>query len=78
MAAKKSARKKKTAGKGCDERGGRDEKTAAEKFVRDLLTRGEAARPDERGGLPPGATHEIVEEREGEPPKIKRKRFSVG
>jgi hypothetical protein len=53
------------------------EKTAAEKFVQDVLIRGEAARPDEHGDLPPGATHEIVEECEGEPPKIKRRRFSI-
>ena len=53
------------------------EKTAGEKFAQDVLTRGEAARPDEHGDLPPGATHEIVEECEGGPPKIKRRRFSI-
>jgi hypothetical protein len=54
-----------------------DEKAAAERFVKDVLTRGEAAKPDEHGKLPSGATHEIVEECEGELPKIKRKRFSM-
>ena len=54
-----------------------DEKAAAERFVRDVLIRGEAARPDPHGKLPSGATHEIVEEREGELPKIQRKRFSM-
>jgi hypothetical protein len=57
-----------------------EEECAEEKFVRDAVTRGDAARPDEEGKLPPGATHEIVEEgdeAEGAPPKIKRRRFSV-
>ena len=54
-----------------------EDKAAAKRFVKDVLTRGEAAKPDEHGNLPPGATHEIVEEREGELPKIKRKRFSM-
>lgn len=51
-------------------------KAAAEHFVRGVITRGEAVKPasDE---LPPGATHEIVEEKDGELPKIKRRRFSV-
>jgi len=53
------------------------EKETAERFVRDLLIRGEAAKPDQHGKLPAGATHEIVEEREGELPKIERKRFSL-
>jgi hypothetical protein len=57
-----------------------DEERAEEKFVEDSLTRGDAAKPDEEGNLPPGATHEIVEEgdeAEGKPPKIKRRRFSA-
>lgn len=53
------------------------EECAEEKFVSDVLTRGEAAEPDEHGDLPPDATHEIVEEREGELPKIRRRRFSA-
>jgi hypothetical protein len=52
-------------------------KAAKEKFVEDALTRGEAAKADEKGELPPGATHEIIEEREGELPKIRRRRFSA-
>lgn len=51
-------------------------KDAAEHFVRGVITRGEAAKPV-AGELPPGATHEIVEENEGELPKIKRRRFSL-
>jgi hypothetical protein len=49
---------------------------AEEHFVRGVVDRGEAAKPVD-GELPPGATHEIVEEKEGELPKIKRKRFSM-
>jgi hypothetical protein len=52
-------------------------KRAEEKFVEDLLARGEAAKPDADGNLPPSATHEIVEEREGELPKVRRRRFSA-
>ncbi len=51
-----------------------------ELYTRNVLIRGEAARPDEEGELPPEATHEIVEgdeEREGELPEIRRRRFSA-
>ncbi|GHP01050.1 hypothetical protein KSF_110970 [Reticulibacter mediterranei] len=51
-------------------------KRAEEHFVEGVLTRGEAAKP-QQGKLPPGATHEIVEEKEGEQPKIRRRRFST-
>jgi hypothetical protein len=54
-----------------------EEELAEEQFVRGLLIRGEAAKPDEHGNLPPGATHEIVEEKEGELPKVKRRRFNI-
>lgn len=49
----------------------------AERFVRDLLIRGEAARPTPEGDLPPGATHKIVEEKEGQLPEVERERFSM-
>lgn len=53
-------------------------KTDEERFVEDLLVRGEAACPDPQGNLPPGATHEIVAEPgSGKPPKVRRRRFSV-
>jgi hypothetical protein len=57
-------------------------KTAAspspeERFLADLLTRGEAARRDEHGDLPPGATHEIVDDPDGGPRKAVRRRFSI-
>ncbi|HEY7619397.1 MAG TPA: hypothetical protein VH834_06460 [Solirubrobacteraceae bacterium] len=50
-------------------------KRAEEAYVRGLIERGEAAWPV-NGELPPGATHEIVEERPGELPKIRRRRFA--
>ena len=50
---------------------------AEERFVEDSLIRGDAAEADEEGALPPDATHEIVEEREGELPLIKRRRFKA-
>ncbi len=50
---------------------------AAKRFIDDLLTRGEAARPDKDDKLPPGATHEIEEDSESGPPKVKRRRFSA-
>ena len=56
---------------------------AKEKFVRDVVTRGEAAESDQTGKLPPGATHEIVRPRRGgkgaaaDLPVIRRKRFSA-
>jgi hypothetical protein len=53
------------------------ERRAAERFARDAIARGDAACPDGRGDLPPGATHEIVEQREGEPPTIRRRRFRI-
>lgn len=66
--------------KGQDDERGRDrgEELTPEEgaFVRGLIERGEAARAVD-GKLPPGATHEIVEERPGEPPKVVRRRFSA-
>jgi hypothetical protein len=53
-----------------------EEERAERKFVEDLIRRGEAAWPDKDGNLPPGATHEIVEENPGEPPKVVRRRFN--
>jgi hypothetical protein len=53
------------------------EDAAERKFVEDTLIRGEAAEADEKGKLPPDVTHEIVEEHEGEPPTIKRRRFKA-
>jgi hypothetical protein len=56
---------------------GGDPCAAAAKFERDLLIRGDAARTDEAGKLPRGATHEVVEGGKDEPPKIERRRFKM-
>ena len=48
-----------------------------ESFVKGLVERGEAARPDAAGKLPPGATHEIVGETETGLPIVVRRRFSA-
>lgn len=50
---------------------------AAETFTRGVIIRGEAARPDEGGDLPSGATHEIVGEDEKGLPVIERRRYSA-
>jgi hypothetical protein len=47
-----------------------------DRWVRDLIVRGEAAWPV-NGSLPPGATHEIIEEKHGETPVVVRRRFSA-
>jgi len=44
-------------------------------FIEGLLERGEAAEAVD-GELPPGATHEIVEQRPGRLPKVRRRSFS--
>lgn len=64
---------------GCSENKYTDEekeKRAAEHFIKGVLDRGEAAK-SQNGKLPPGATHEIMETKEGELPKIRRRRFSL-
>lgn len=54
-----------------------EEATAAEEeFVRGVLVRGEAAHAQD-GELESDATHEIVEERKGALPKIRRRRFKA-
>ncbi len=49
---------------------------AEEEFVRGVLVRGEAAHAED-GELESDATHEIVEERKGALPKIRRRRFKA-
>jgi len=44
-------------------------------FIRGLIARGEAARPDPDGSLPKGATHEIIRETQGGLPSVRRRRF---
>jgi len=48
---------------------------AEDAFVRAMIDRGQAAKRV-NGVLPPGATHEIVEDRPGQLPKIVRRRFA--
>lgn len=53
-----------------------DDATKAEAaFVAGMLARGEAAEVDEDGKLPPGATHEIVQDEHGK--RVVRRRFSA-
>jgi hypothetical protein len=47
-----------------------------QRFAEDLVVRGEAV-PAGTDPLPPGATHEVVEERDGVPAKVRRRRFSI-
>jgi hypothetical protein len=46
-----------------------------QRYVRDLLVRGEAARPMPSGKLPKGATHAIVDD--GAQVTVKRARFKL-
>jgi hypothetical protein len=57
---------------------GEERDKAAERFARDLITRGEAAEVEEGEELPPGATHEIEETDDKAKPKLRRRRFSIG
>jgi hypothetical protein len=59
---------------GADEEEEREK--AERRFVEDLAIRREAVPPGSEP-LPPGATHEIVEERDGVPTKVRRRRFSL-
>jgi hypothetical protein len=61
---------------GPDQEQEHEDSPAEEAFVRGLIDRGEAAKAVD-GKLPPGATHEIVEERPGRLPKVVRRRFSA-
>lgn len=45
-------------------------------FVDSLIKHGQAAKPRADGTLPPGATHEITEGKDGEV-KVVRRRFSI-
>jgi len=55
-----------------------DEEQAAQRWVEDLVERGEAV-PEGEGedtDLPPGATHEVVEGDDG-PTRVRRRRFPI-
>jgi hypothetical protein len=48
---------------------------ASNRFVNDLLVRGEAARPDAEGKLPNEATHAVTKENEDGTVEVKRARY---
>jgi hypothetical protein len=48
---------------------------AEQAFIESLIATGQAAKPDTDGRLPPGATHELVEE--GGRRRVVRRRFSA-
>ena len=50
---------------------------AADRYVQDLIARGEAARAV-GGELPEGATHEIVEDEKGRISVVRRRFFEIG
>jgi hypothetical protein len=49
----------------------------SEQFVRGVLVRGEAAKPDAEGKLPLEATHAITEEKEDGTVEVKRARYKT-
>ena len=54
-----------------------DDEVARRRFVEDLAVRGEVV-PEGTEPLPPGATHEYVDDGEGGRPTVRRRRFSLG
>lgn len=54
---------------------GEGARRAEEAFIKGLIERGEAAKADENGNLPPGATHEIVGVSPSGLPIVVRRRF---
>jgi hypothetical protein len=52
-----------------------DETEEERRLAEDLAVRGEAV-PKGTEPLPPGVTHEVEEERDGVPRKVRRRRFS--
>jgi hypothetical protein len=53
-----------------------EDESGERRFAEGLVVRGEAV-PAGTDPLPPGATHEVVEERDGVPTKVRRRRFSI-
>jgi hypothetical protein len=77
--AKKSARKRavgKPAEKSRKAKAARKSTKDRDAFVASLIAHGQAAKPRADGTLPPGATHEITEGKDGEV-KVVRRRFSL-
>jgi hypothetical protein len=59
----------------CEE--GEKDAAAEKAFIESLIATGEAAKPNAKGKLPAGATHEIVESKDKDEPKVVRRRFSM-
>ncbi len=53
-----------------------EDQVAEERFIEGLVVRGETV-PEGTDPLPPGATHEVVEEVDGVPTRVRRRRFSA-
>ena len=49
--------------------------TSSDRFVKDLLVRGDAVKPDGQGNLPLSATHGITKEDKDGTVRVKRARF---
>lgn len=54
-----------------------DDRVASQRFVNDLLVRGEAARPDKKGKVPQHATHAIKGETPDGSVQVERVRFKT-
>lgn len=54
-----------------------DDDQASDRFVKDLLVRGEAAEPTEEGTLPLDATHAITKENPDGTVEVKRVRYKA-
>ncbi len=54
-----------------------DERAASQRFVNDLLIRGEAARRDKKGKVPQHATHAIKREKSDGSVEVERVRFKT-
>lgn len=59
-----------------DEQRSPEDREDEERFVEGLAVRGEVA-PEGTDPLPPGVTHEVVEEKDGVPGTVRRRRFSA-
>ena len=59
-----------------DERPPNDEEAEERRLAEDLAIRQEAV-PEGTDPLPAGATHEVIEMRDGVPVKVRRRRFSA-
>lgn len=75
--AQKSGRTRTKSSKTAKEKTSTENKQSSDKFVKDLLVRGEAAKPDKKGKLPQDATHVITKENPDGTVEVKRARFKM-